>query len=190
VERIGIFGGTFDPIHVAHLVAAMSARHQCELARVLLVVAGDPWQKHGTVVASADDRFAMVAAAIEGVDGLEASRIEIDRPGPSYMVETAETLHAPDCELFLVIGADAASRLSTWHRADDLRGLVTLAVVGRSEGAPVVDDGWNMVAVNMPRLDISSTDLRERIANGISVDFLIPGPAVRVIRDRNLYTAG
>jgi nicotinate-nucleotide adenylyltransferase len=189
VERIGIFGGTFDPIHIAHVFAAVSARYQCELDRVLFVVAGDPWQKHGTVVASAEDRYAMVAAALDGADGLEPSRIEIDRPGPSYMVDTAEALTAPDRELFLVIGADAASRLSTWQRADDLRALVTLAVVGRAESAPQLD-GWPAVAVDMPRLDVSSTELRARIGAGAPIDVLVPEPVVRVIRDRGLYTAG
>ena len=98
-------GGTFDPVHVAHLAAAAAARHQLGLDRVLLVVAGDPWQKHGTVVAPADARYEMVAAAIDGVDGLEASRLEIDRPGLTYTIDTVEQLQPPDRELFLIVGS-------------------------------------------------------------------------------------
>ena len=92
VERLGILGGTFDPVHVAHLAAAAAARDQLGLDRVLVVVAGDPWQKRGRVCAPAEDRYEMVAAAIEGVAGLEASRIEIDRAGPTYTVDTVEGL--------------------------------------------------------------------------------------------------
>jgi nicotinate-nucleotide adenylyltransferase len=88
VERLGILGGTFDPVHVGHLAAACTARHQLKLARVMLVVAGDPWQKRDVVVAPAEARYEMVAAAIAGVDGLEASRLEIDRPGETYTIYT------------------------------------------------------------------------------------------------------
>jgi nicotinate-nucleotide adenylyltransferase len=91
--------------------------------------------------------------------------------------------------LYLVIGADAASRLSTWERVTDLRALVTLAVVGRAESEPRLD-GWPAVAVDMPRLDVSSTDLRARVAAGAPIDVLVPEPVVRVIRERGLYTAG
>ena len=182
-------GGTFDPIHVAHLVAAASARYACDLDRVLLVVAGDPWQKHGTVVASAAARYDMVAAALDDVDGFEASRLEIDRPGPSYMADTAAALSAPERELVLIIGADAAARLDTWQRCDELRALVTLAVVGRADVEGPPPEGWRSVSVPMPRLDVSSTELRRRVAQGEPIDFLVPAPAVRVIRERGLYTA-
>jgi len=190
VERLGVLGGTFDPVHVAHLAAACAAREQLDLARVLLVVAGDPWQKHGTVVAPADARLEMVTAAIDGVDGLEASRLEIDRDGPTYTIDTIETMRAPDRDLFLIVGADVAARMHTWHRADELRSLVTLAIIERGDGSPVdPPDGWRCEPVDFPRLDISSTDLRRRVAAGASVEFLIPTPAVRVLRARGLYTA-
>ena len=95
-------------MHVGHLVAAMEARFQLELDRVLFVVARDPWQKRGRVVAPAAARFEMVAAAIEGVDGFEASTIELDRPGPTYTIDTVIELAAADRDLFLIVGADAA----------------------------------------------------------------------------------
>jgi nicotinate-nucleotide adenylyltransferase len=191
-ERLGILGGTFDPVHVGHLVAATEARHQLALDRVLLVVAGDPWQKHGHVVASAEDRWAMVAAAVEPVDGLEPSRLELDREGATYTIDTVEQLAGRDRALFLIVGADAVARLHTWRRVDDLRSRVTLGVVGRTGDEPAADklraDGWDCEAVVMPRLDVSSTDLRRRIANGAPIDFLVPEGAVRVLRERRLYT--
>jgi nicotinate-nucleotide adenylyltransferase len=191
VERLGILGGTFDPVHVAHLVAASAARCQLELTRVLVVVAGDPWQKRGRVCAPAEARFEMVAAAIDGVDGLEASRLEIDRAGPTYTIDTVETLRReiPSRELFLIVGRDVAASVDTWHRADDLRAAVSLAIVDREDGtASTSPPGWRCRAVHMPRLDVSSTDVRRRIAAGESVDFLVPPPAARVLRARGLYT--
>jgi nicotinate-nucleotide adenylyltransferase len=193
VERLGILGGTFDPVHVAHLAAAAAARDQLELARVLVVVAGDPWQKQGRVSAAAEARLDMVAAAIEGVSGLEASRLEIDRKGPTYSIDTVETLQAgdPDRHLFLIVGSDVAASIETWHRAGDLRAAVTLAIVDREDVAPSTPPpGWRCVRVHMPRLDVSSTDLRRRIAAGESVDFLVPPAAARVLRARDLYTGG
>jgi nicotinate-nucleotide adenylyltransferase len=190
MERLGILGGTFDPVHVGHLAAAAAARHHLALTRVLLVVAGDPWQKHGQVVAPAEARYEMVAAALDGVDGLETSRLELDRPGPTYTMDTVDELQAPGRELFLIVGADVAANIETWDRADELRDAVTLAVIDR-EGAPpaAVPAGWRSVPVPMPRLDVSSTELRRRVAEGAPVEFLVPTAAVRVLRAHGLYTA-
>ncbi len=191
MERLGILGGTFDPVHVAHLAAAAAARDQLELARVLVVVAGDPWQKKGRVCAPAESRFDMVVGAIEGVERLEPSRLEIDRAGPTYTVDTVDALRdeMPERELFLIVGSDVAASIDGWHRADDLRDAVTLALVDREDVAPSSPPpGWRTVRVHMPRLDVSSTDLRRRIAAGESVDFLVPPPAARIIRSRGLYT--
>jgi nicotinate-nucleotide adenylyltransferase len=191
VARLGILGGTFDPVHVAHLAAAAAARDQLRLDRVLVVVAGDPWMKRGRVLAPAEARFEMVAAAIDGVDGLEASRLEIDRNGPTYTVDTVEALRAemPHTELFLIVGSDVAASLESWHRVDVLRDAVTLALVDREDAAPTTaPPGWRCVRLHMPRLDVSSTDLRRRIAAGESVDFLVPPPAARVLRGHGLYT--
>jgi nicotinate-nucleotide adenylyltransferase len=197
VERLGILGGTFDPVHVAHLAAAAAARDELGLARVLVVVAGDPWQKRGRVCAPAEDRYEMVAAAIDGVEGIEVSRLEIDRAGPTYTVDTVEALRgeASERELFLIVGSDVAASIDTWHRADALRAAVTLAIVDRegvapSAASPAAPPGWRSVWVHMPRLDVSSTELRRRVAAGESVDFLIPPPAARVLRARGLYTGG
>jgi nicotinate-nucleotide adenylyltransferase len=192
--RIGVFGGTFDPVHVGHLVAALEARQALGLDRVLLVVANDPWQKSGNrAVTPAEDRLAVVAAAVEGVDGLEASRIEIDRGGRSYTADTVAELAAafPGAGLFLVIGADVAGELGTWKRVEEIVGAVTLVIVERGGVTGVADPpGWRVERLRIPALEISSSDLRDRLATGRNVDFLIPEAAVRCIRSRGLYASG
>jgi nicotinate-nucleotide adenylyltransferase len=192
-ERVGIFGGTFDPVHVGHLVAALEARQALALDRVLLVVANDPWQKSGSrTVTRPEDRYDVVAAAVEGVAGLEASRLEIDRGGPSYTVDTVRQLTAesPHAELFLVVGADVAAELASWDRSDELAELVTLVVVDRGGVRHGGDPpGWRVERVSIPALEISSSDLRLRLAEGRNVDFLVPEPAIRCIRQRGLYAS-
>jgi nicotinate-nucleotide adenylyltransferase len=186
-EKIGILGGTFDPVHVGHLMDACAARHQLGLDRVLVVVARDPWQKQGTVVANAEQRFEMLTAALDGVEGLEASRIELDRDGPTYTVDTVEQLTAPGREIVLVMGSDVAVALDSWKRVDRLRELATLAIVDRDDEALPDPEGWRVVRVGVPRLQLSSTDLRRRVAAGEPIEFLVPMPAVRVLRGYGLY---
>ncbi|HSS11066.1 MAG TPA: nicotinate-nucleotide adenylyltransferase [Acidimicrobiales bacterium] len=192
-DRIGVFGGTFDPIHIGHLVAAVNARHAMQLDRVILTVANVPWQKVGQrVVTSAEDRFAMVEAAVGDVPGLEAGRLEIDRGGESYTADTIEELavHHPDAELFLIVGWDVASELTGWDRWETIQRLATLVVVNRpGAGRPkgLDDDGWRVAEVVVPNLEISSTDLRARAANGRPLDYLVPEAAVHCLRSRGLY---
>jgi nicotinate-nucleotide adenylyltransferase len=191
--RIGIFGGTFDPVHIGHLVAALEARQALQLDRVLLVVANDPWQKSGVrSVTPAEDRFAVVAAAVEGIKGLEASRIEIDRGGESLTADTVDELAGanPGARLFLVVGADVAAELSTWKRVQELLGAVELVVVERDGvTGPPDPAGWTVRRLHIPQLEISSSDLRQRLAEGRNVDFLIPQAAIRCIRSRGLYAS-
>ena len=192
-RRLGVFGGTFDPVHVGHLVAAVNARHALGLDRVLLVVANQPWQKHARAVTPAPDRFAVVEAAVTNMEGLEASAVEVERGGPSYTADTLDELSRryPDAELFLVIGADVADELDSWERMEAVRELATLVVVNRPGVRPTKPlSGWKAVSVEIPALDISSTDLRARAANGRPLDFLVPEPAVRLIRQRGLYAGG
>ena len=186
-EKIGILGGTFDPVHVGHLMDASAARYQLGLDRVLVVPARDPWQKHGTVIAPAEIRFEMLAAALDGAAGLEASRIELERDGPTYTIDTVEQLGAPGRELVLVMGSDVAATLDSWHRVDELRELVTLAIVDRHDASVPGPEGWRVVRVSVPQLQLSSTDLRRRVAAGEPIDFLVPMPAVRVLRAHGLY---
>lgn len=192
--RLGVLGGTFDPVHIGHLVAATWARDALHLDRVLLVVANDPWQKssHRRLTA-AEDRLAVVEAAVEGVAGLEASRLEIDRGGPSYTVDTVRALAAihPDTGIHLVVGADLASELGTWHDADTLATLVRLVIVDRGGVAPTPDPpGWQVLRLRIPAIEVSSSELRDRLAAGRSVDYLIPAPAIRCISRRGLYAGG
>ncbi len=188
---IGIFGGTFDPVHVGHLVAATWAREALGLERVLLVVANVPWQKAGTrAVTPAEDRFLMVQAAVAGVEGVEACRMEIDRGGPSYTVDTVRELGVttPGARPFVIVGADVAAELGSWQQVDELRAAVTLVVVDRGGvGLGADPPGWQVERLRIPALDISSSQLRQRLAQGRSVDFLIPEPAIRCIRRLNLY---
>jgi nicotinate-nucleotide adenylyltransferase len=192
-ERLGVFGGTFDPVHVGHLVAAVNARHALELDRVLMVVANQPWQKHARAVTPAPDRFAVVEAAVTSVDGIEASPMEVERGGPSYTADTLDelSLRHPHAELFLVIGADVADDLDSWERVQAVRERATLVVVNRPGVRPTKPlSDWRAVSVEIPALDISSTDLRARAADGRPLDFLVPEPAVRLIRQRGLYAGG
>jgi nicotinate-nucleotide adenylyltransferase len=193
-ERIGILGGTFDPVHVGHLVAAVNSRHDLGLDRVVLMVANIPWQKLGVrQVTPAADRLAMVKAAVGGVPGVEASGLEIDRGGPSYTADTVSQLRDlhPGAELFVVVGWDVSAELATWERLGEIRDLATLVVVNRPGTKPpvgLVEQGWRVKEVSVPNLEISSTDLRARAASGRPLDYLVPAGAVRVIRERGLYS--
>lgn len=190
-ERLGIFGGTFDPPHVGHLVSAVNVRHELRLDRVLLAVNDVPWQKVGTrPITAAADRLAMVEAAVAEVDGLEASRIEIDAGGPSYTADTLAALHAEagDRELFVVLGADAAAGLASWERADEVREHATIVVVerpGADAAAPL--PGWRWERVEVPSLEVSSTDLRARVTDGRPLDYLVTREVVDWIEAHSLY---
>lgn len=190
-RRIGVFGGTFDPIHVGHLVAAVNVRHALGLDVVLLVVANRPWQKVGTrSVSPASDRLAVVQAAVGEVEGVEASDLELARGGESYTADTLATLGTghPEADLVLVVGADVAASLHTWERVDEVRARCRLAIVNRP-GAPrpSVPEGWLADVVEIPALEVSSTDLRSRVAEGRPLDYLVPEAAVRELRRRGLY---
>ena len=190
-SRIGILGGTFDPIHIGHLVAAVEARFRLRLDRMLLVVANQPWQKvEERAVTPAKARLAAVAAAVEGVAGIEASSLEIERGGPSFTADTVAELRRrhPDAELFLVVGEDVAASLHTWHRAERLPEEVTLVVVRRGGMRPApAPAGWRGELLDIPALEISSSELRRRLAVGEPVEFLIPEPAIGCIRSLGLY---
>ncbi|MGH9296772.1 MAG: nicotinate-nucleotide adenylyltransferase [Acidimicrobiales bacterium] len=194
--RIGILGGTFDPVHSGHLTAAINVRYELDLDSVLLVVANQPWQKVGArPVTAAPDRLALVQAAVEAYDGLAASDLEIERGGISYTADTIAELARtyPGVELHLIIGADVAGQLGTWVRLEEVRRAVTLVVVNRpgtrkvqpGSGGPLA--GWRVAMVEIPALEISSTDLRDRAAAGRPLDFLMPPESIRMLRRRNLY---
>ena len=188
--RIGLFGGTFDPPHVGHLVTAVNVRHALNLDIVILMVANDPWQKSGARdVTTAEDRFAMVEAAVTVVDGVVAGRDEIDRGGPSY---TADTLMAlaekhPGAELFTIVGDDAAAGLPSWTRVEQVAEYSQLVVVDRPGVAVDLPKQFSWLRVESPRLEVSSTDLRSRFSDGRPLDYLVTEPVLRVIEERGLY---
>lgn len=190
VARIGVYGGTFDPVHNAHLVVAADVRAALGLDVVYLVPAGDPWQKRGQVVADPQVRARLCELAVVGVDGVEVSRVEVDRTGASVTADTLESLAAPDHELFLVLGADAAANMPTWRRLEETRELATVVVVEREgEHADPPGPGWRWCHVPVPRLDVSSSMIRERLAAGRPVAGLVPPAVLADIRDQDLYTA-
>jgi nicotinate-nucleotide adenylyltransferase len=189
-ERVGVFGGTFDPVHTAHVVAAAEVRHRLELDRVLFVVAGDPWQKRNRVVEPAEARYALVEAAVAEVAGLEPCRVELDTGRAAVTADTLERLAAPGRELHLVLGTDAVRNMPTWRRLEDTRALAAVVVVERDGDAGVEPPGpgWRVAHVRIPRLEISSTDVRERLASGRPIDGLVPPAVVRSVRRLGLYT--
>ena len=176
---------------VGHLVAAVNVRHALALDVVLMVVANVPWQKvGGRAVSPPADRLAMVRSAVEGVPGLEASDVEIRRGGDSYTVDTLAELSArePEAELFLVVGVDAAVGLESWERVEEIRSHATVVVVDRpGVGRAVMPPGWDLVRVEVPRLEVSSTDVRARVGDGRPLDYLLTPGVIDCIRERDLY---
>ena len=186
-----MFGGTFDPPHIGHLVAARDACDQLGLDRVLLVVANVPWQKVGErTISPVADRWAMVRAATDGSERLEACDVEIRRGGPSYMVDTLDELRRAlhDAALYLLVGTDTAAGLATWHDWERLAGLARLVVFPRpgsqDERPPL---GVEFDLLDTPQLEVSSTDLRERVREGRTIEHLVPDAVRRVIGERGLY---
>lgn len=188
--RLGILGGTFDPIHSGHVLLAQAVRERLSLDRVLFVPAADPPHKEDHV-ASAAHRLEMVRLAIDGLDGFEVSRAELDRAGPSYTVDTVRQLGArfPDSELFLIIGADNIADLSSWH---DPEGILELATVVSGTRADTAGPGTGPFADLIQRLptptyDISSTDIRHRLLQGLPIRCLVPEAVERYVAQHGLY---
>jgi nicotinate-nucleotide adenylyltransferase len=189
-QRIGLFGGTFDPPHVGHLVTAVNVRHALSLDVVILMVANIPWQKEGArAITPADDRYAMVEAAVRDVPGLVAGRDEIDAGGPSYTADTLAVLgrEHTGAELFTIVGDDAAAGLATWERYEEVVDRSHLVVVDRPGPRVELPEIAEWIRVEVPRLEVSSTDLRARFADGRPLDYLVTAPVLDVIEQRGLY---
>lgn len=189
-ERVGLFGGTFDPPHVGHLVTAVNVRHALELDVVVMMVANVPWQKEGSrQITPPEDRHAMVEAALRDVPGLVPGRHEIDHGGPSYTADTLRAIAAqwPSAELFTIVGDDAAAGLTTWERYDEVVDQSHLVVVDRPGEHVDLPHGVEWIHVEVPRLEVSSTDLRARFSDGRPLDYLVTEPVLDVIRARGLY---
>ena len=190
-RRLGLFGGTFDPPHVAHLALARASLYHLGLDAVHWVVAGQPWQK-ARAITPAPHREAMVRAAIAGEPRFVLDRSELERDGPSYTIDTVRTLRAahPGAEWFLILGADQHAGLPSWHAWRELLGLVTLAVAQRPGASPVTDVELARQAyrpVPLPPLDISATEIRERAARGLPLDGRVPPAVASYIDQHGLY---
>ena len=190
LRRVGLFGGTFDPPHVGHLVTAVNVRHALELDVVVLMVANVPWQKEGSrAITPAVDRLAMVEAAVRDVTGLVPGRQEIDHGGPSYTADTLAVLSElhPEADFFTIIGDDAAAGLRTWTRWEEVVDRSQLVVVDRPGDPVELADDIEWIRVEVPRLEVSSTDLRARFTDGRPLDYLVTQPVLDVIRTRGLF---
>jgi nicotinate-nucleotide adenylyltransferase len=190
-RKIGVMGGTFDPIHNGHLVAASEVAHRFGLDEVIFVPTGDPWQKTDRDVSRAEDRYLMTVVATASNPMFSVSRVDIERPGPTHTVDTLTDLHAdhPDAELYFITGADALARILTWPRVDDLFRLAHF--VGVTRPGYTLDDGHlpegAVSLVEVPAMAISSTDCRRRVAEGRPVWYLVPDGVVQYISKRRLY---
>ena len=186
MRRIGLFGGSFDPVHNAHLALARAALRDAALDELRWIPAGQPWQKTRAVTA-AGHREAMVALAIAGEPRFVLDPVELQRPGPSYMIDTVRELQAaqPGAQWFLIVGQDQQAGLPSWHGAEELRRLVTLAVAGRP-GAPQADQPAGCV-IEMPPTTLSSTEVRARCADGLPIDQMVPAQVARYIDQHGLY---
>jgi len=172
------------------MVTAVNVRHALQLDLVILMVANVPWQKEGTrIITPADDRLAMVEAAVAEVPGLVPGRHEIDQGGNSYTADTLTSLaqEYPDADLFTIVGDDAAAGLRTWSRYDEVVALSQLVVIDRPGDQVDLPDAIEWIRVEVPRLEVSSTDLRMRFTDGRPLDYLVTQPVLDVIESRSLF---
>jgi nicotinate-nucleotide adenylyltransferase len=195
--RVGIFGGTFDPPHIGHLILAQSALTAFGLSRVLFVLSGDPPHKRGQVVSPVEHRLAMLTLAIANNPQFELSRIEIDRPGPYYTYETLGLLRdqLPGQALIFLLGADSLIDLPTWNHPDEIVRMATLGVMQRP-GQRLYNDviyerfpeaEGRILMMEAPEIGIAARTLRRMIANGISIRYQVPDPIIDYIRAHRLY---
>lgn len=187
--RIGVMGGTFDPIHHGHLVAASEVAHSFGLDEVVFVPTGQPWQKSG--VSDSEHRYLMTVIATASNPSFTVSRVDIDREGPTYTIDTLRDLKAqrPDAEFFFITGADAVAQILSWRDHDELWELAHFVAVSRP-GHVLSTDGLpsdNVSQLEVPALSISSTDCRSRVSEGDPVWYLVPDGVVQYIAKHHLY---
>jgi nicotinate-nucleotide adenylyltransferase len=190
-KRIGVMGGTFDPIHHGHLVAASEVSHRFGLDEVIFVPTGEPWQKSARQVSAAEDRYLMTVVATASNPRFSVERVDIDRPGATYTVDTLRDLcrKYPEAELFFITGADALAQILSWHQAEELFELAHFVGVTRP-GYELGDEHLPVGAVTLvevPAMAISSTECRERVKQGRPVWYLVPDGVVQYISKRCLY---
>lgn len=192
-RQVGLFGGSFDPVHVAHVALARQALAQLALAELRWMPVGEPWQK-ARALAPPEHRAAMVALAMAGEPRFALERAELDRAGPTYTLDTVRALRAaePEVDWTLVLGEDQFASLHTWHGWRELLGSVRLAVAGRPDAGrephPEVARAARD-AVLLPPMAVSSSEVRRRIAEGLPIEGLVPDAVARYIARHRLYAA-
>ncbi len=192
--RIGLYGGTFDPVHLAHLVLAEQCREQLALDEVWFIPAASPPHKSGAAITDAKHRVAMLELAIAGHASFKLSRLELERTGPSYTVETLREVRQthPAVEFFLLLGGDSIRDFTTWREPREIAQLATLVAVNRGT-AELTDIPADIVApdarrvVEMPAIDISASDLRQRVTTGRGIRYLVPRAVEQYILENGLY---
>ena len=191
--RIGVLGGTFDPIHNGHLVAASEVAHALDLHEVIFVPTGQPWQKEDRNLSATEDRYLMTVIATASDPLLSVSRVDLDREGETYTVDTLTDLRAQrgaDAEFFFIMGADALSGIKTWHNTENLFSLAHFVGCTRP-GHPIdkadLPEGGDFTLIDLPALEISSTACRDRVRAGRPIRYLVPNGVIQYIAKRGLY---
>ncbi|HEX2143812.1 MAG TPA: nicotinate-nucleotide adenylyltransferase [Glycomyces sp.] len=193
VRRVGVFGGTFDPPHLGHLVAASEAAFRCGLDEVVFVPTGEPWQKQHLKVTDAEARLAMTKLAVETDPLFRVSTCDVDREGHTYAVDTVADVRAEyegEVDLHFIFGADSLENLHTWHRVDELSNAVKFIALnrpGHSRRGADTSFGVEVEFIDMPGVDVSSTECRERVQSGEPIRYLVADAVAKYIKDHGLY---
>jgi nicotinate-nucleotide adenylyltransferase len=185
---LGLFGGTFDPPHIGHLIVAQEVVDTLGLERLLFIPAGEPPHKSQQTVSPASIRLEMVQAVVSGNERLGVCELELERRGPSFTVDTLRhfrDLH-PRAEIFFIMGADQAAAFDTWHEPEKVMALATMVVLARG-GVETLREGF--VSVPVTRIDVSGTGIRSRVREGRSIRYFVPRDVEKVIEERRLYRA-
>lgn len=198
--NIGVLGGTFDPIHMGHLIVAEEIRGQLDLAEVLFVPAGEPWLKTNNSISSAEHRVQMVRLAIADEPAFKLSTMEIERAGPSYTIDTIAQFNSQmgaGDKLFFILGWDNLMQLPQWREPSRLVQMCSLVAVPRvgypspdlnTLEAAIPGLSQSVILLHTPQIEISSSEIRSRVARGLSIHHLVPEPVEKYIREHNLYT--
>ena len=192
LRRMGVMGGTFDPLHVGHLVIASEALYEFGLDRIVFMPTGKPWQKKA--YSDAEDRYLMTVLGTSGNPRFTVSRMELDRHGPTYTADTMRELrsfHGDDVAMFFIVGADAVLKIGTWERIELLGEFAEVIAVTRPgfdiEGF-AGEEAWPEIRVmRSPPIDVSSTEVRKRVRQGRPIDYLVPSEVSTYIKERGLY---
>lgn len=193
--RLGIYGGTFDPVHYGHLLAAEQCREQCRLDQLWFIPAASPPHKQDATITSGERRADMLELAVAGMPQFAVNRMELNRQGPSYTVDTLAQLQDEDAgrELFLLIGADSVDEFPTWREPQRIAQLATLAVINRGRSQPDLSrlaeccGSREPIIVQMPGIDLSATDIRQRVRSSQSIRFMTPRAVETYLHEHRLY---